>query len=470
MVCKPPSRQRHLLFTDYTDNEMKKLLILSILPLLLLGCTSTVNEMAYVEDGKFYVDGEPYRFIGVNFWYGAILGSQGEGGNRERLAKELDMLKSIGVTNVRVLVGSDGAPDTLSTSFSSDMNSGVANVRSHKVQPTLQTAPGVYNDDILDGLDWMMVELAKRDMTAVLYMNNTWEWSGGYGQYLAWAHSDETPDELQNRNGLLVSPWESRTNMFYKDSVATAMFEDHIKFIVSRTNRYTGVKYIDDPTLFSWQIGNEPRPLGRDNKEVFIEWIDKTAKLIRSLDPNHMISTGNEGEMGSDNDMEIVDAINAIPEISYMTIHIWPFNWSWIRENTIQTNLPVAIENTGKYIEKHIGIASKYSKPIAIEEFGYPRDNYAFKLGTPVTARNEYYEYLFKILVEQKEQDGPVAGCNLWTWGGFAIPADDHDFWYKGDDYTGDPAQENQGLNSVFVSDTVTIELIEKYNKLLNTK
>ncbi len=42
-------------------------------------------------------------------WYGAILGSTGRGGNRERLAAELDLLQSIGVGNLRVLVGADGA-------------------------------------------------------------------------------------------------------------------------------------------------------------------------------------------------------------------------------------------------------------------------------------------------------------------------------------------------------------------------
>lgn len=51
---------------------------------------------------------ETLLFVGTNFWYGAILGSEGEGGNRERLHKELDFLKSIGINNLRVLVGADG--------------------------------------------------------------------------------------------------------------------------------------------------------------------------------------------------------------------------------------------------------------------------------------------------------------------------------------------------------------------------
>lgn len=65
----------------------------------------------------------------------------------------------------------------------SEGNTGVIS----KVEPILQTAPGVYDDRALDGLDFLMSELGKRDMQAVLYLTNAWEWSGGYSQYLEWS-------------------------------------------------------------------------------------------------------------------------------------------------------------------------------------------------------------------------------------------------------------------------------------------
>ena len=37
-----------------------------------------------------------------------------------------------------------------------------------------------------------------------------------------------------------------------------------------------------------------------------------------------------------------------------------------------------------------------------------------------------------------------------------------------GDDYTGDPAQEAQGLNSVFVNDTTTLNVIKEQVMRMN--
>jgi mannan endo-1,4-beta-mannosidase len=42
-----------------------------------------------------------------------------------------------------------------------------------------------------------------------------------------------------------------------------------------------------------------------------------------------------------------------------------------------------------------------------------------------------------------------------------------HTQWEKGDDYAGDPAQEAQGLNGVYVTDT-TVEIIRQAVQALN--
>ena len=56
-----------------------------LLTIALAGCGGNRNfEYVTVEDGIFRLAGEPYYFIGANYWYGALLGSPGEYGDRDR--------------------------------------------------------------------------------------------------------------------------------------------------------------------------------------------------------------------------------------------------------------------------------------------------------------------------------------------------------------------------------------------------
>lgn len=426
----------------------KQFFLLTVLLFFLGACAPKPAEHSFIKvnaDGQFVRDGKPYYFVGANFWYGAILGSEGEGGNRERLHKELDFLKSIGINNLRVLVGADG-------------ENGIKT----RVEPSLQVAPGVYNDTILAGLDYFMNELRERDMTAVLYLNNSWEWSGGYSVYLQWSgHGDAVVPAVDGWPAYM-----EYVKQFPQSDSAKALFANHVNYIVSRTNRYNQIKYVDDPTIMSWQIGNEPRAFSDENKEPFARWMADVAAQIKSLDPNHMVSSGSEGAWGCEMDMNLFEKIHADPNINYLNIHIWPYNWSWVKADSLKELLPCAKENTKKYIDDHMVIARKYSKPIVLEEFGFPRDGFSFSKEAPTTARDEYYRYVFDLIRQDRESGGLFAGCNFWAWGGFAGQNPDHVFWEKGDDYTGDPAQEQQGLNSVFATDS-TIEIIKAENRKL---
>ena len=430
-------------------NNMKGLQLLHLLICtLLMACTPKVQEHSFIhvnDNGQFVRDGKPYYFVGTNIWYGAILGSEGQGGDRERLHRELDYLKSIGVDNLRVLVGADG-------------ENGVKT----RVEPSLQTAPGVYNDTILAGLDYFMNELRKRDMTAVLYLNNSWEWSGGYSVYLQWTG-----------HGRAVVPaidgWPAYmeyVKQFHQSDSAKALFAQYVEDMVTRINRYNNIRYADDPTIMSWQIGNEPRAFSDENKEPFARWMAEVAAQIKSLDSNHMVSSGSEGSWGCENDIALYERIHADKNIDYLNIHIWPYNWSWVKADSLKEMLPQAKANTKQYIDEHLEVAARQGKPIVLEEFGFPRDGFQFSKESPTTARDEYYAYVFELIRQAREQGGLFAGCNFWGWGGLAEQTPGHVFWERGDDYTGDPAQEEQGLNSVFATDS-TVALIKAENEKL---
>lgn len=427
--------------------QKRNLILLLVLTVLVSCTTGSKNQkkqsFVRVEQGQFIRNGRPYYYVGTNFWYGAILASEGEGGNRERLCRELDSLRNIGIDNLRILVGSDGKRGVPA-----------------KVEPTLQVSPGVYNDTIFAGLDFLLQEMGKRDMLAVLYLNNSWEWSGGYGQYLEWAGYGKAPVPAVDG----YPAYMNYVGEFVRSDSAKALYANYVKDVISRTNRYTGVRYIDDPTIMSWQIGNEPRAFLQENKDNFAEWMSEAAALIKSLDPNHLVSTGSEGKWGCEGDMDLFEKIHSDSNVDYMNIHIWPYNWGWAKKDSLQENLERAKQYSKSYIEEHLAIAEKYKKPLVLEEFGYPRDGFQFSKSSFVNARDAYYNFIFDMVNENAQAKTLFAGCNFWGWGGLANPSTEYEYWKPGDDYTGDPAQEQQGLNSVFASDVSTINIIKKIN------
>ena len=403
---------------------------------------SAQTDFVKVKDGHFVRHGEPYYYVGTNFWYGAILGSEGQGGDRKRLCRELDKMKSLGIDNLRILVGSDG-------------KRGVKT----KVEPTLQEAPGVYNDTILAGLDYLLMQMEKRKMVAVLYLNNSWEWSGGYGYYLEQAGLGQAP--RPNEAG--YPAFMQFVSQYASCEKAHQLFYDYVRFILGRTNRYTHRRYVDDPAIMSWQIGNEPRAFSKEALPAFERWLAEASSLIRSLDSNHLISIGSEGSWGCENDIACYERICADKNVDYCNIHLWPYNWSWARKDHLVEDLGVSCKNTKDYIDAHLSVCARIGKPLVMEEFGYPRDGFSFTPGSSTQGRDGYYQYVFGLVADNAEKGGYFAGCNFWGWGGYAQPK--HEQWQVGDDYTGDPAQEAQGLNSVFVKDASTLKVVRSQVK-----
>ncbi len=404
----------------------------------LISCKSTVSFVS-VKDGQFVKDGKPFTYVGTNFWYGPILASEGQGGDFTRLLMELDTLEAMGINNLRVLVGAQGKSGVFS-----------------RVEPTLEIEPGVYNDTLLTGLDRFLVELGNRDMQAVLFLNNSWEWSGGYGQYMEWATGEKALIPLIDG----YWPFMQQMRKFQTSKESQELFYNHVRAIVGRTNSITGKPYKEDPAIFAWQIGNEPRCFSDapQIREGFIGWLTESARIIKEIDPNHMVSSGNEGWMGCEQDWELTKAVNSIPGVDYMTIHIWPYNWSWVNADDLEGTLADGIAKTEEYIGRHAEMAKEMGMPLVLEEFGFPRDGFKADMDAPTRARDTYYAYVFS------QVGTMLQGVNFWGWSGFAVPL--HTQWESGDPYTGDPAQEAQGLNGVYVTDETVDIIIDAINNL----
>lgn len=166
--------------------------------------------------------------------------------------------------------------------------------------------------------------------------------------------------------------------------------------------------------------------------------------------------------------MELFERIHADPNIDYLVMHIWPKNWGWLDISDIGGSLSSSIEKTNRYMNDHIEVAQRLNKPIVLEEFGLPRDLHGFSPQESTVSRDTYYSNAFGQVLEQAGRLGCLAGCNIWAYAGEGRATEGHLHWLPGDDYLGDPPQEEQGLNSVFDTDS-TISVIAGFSMRLSS-
>lgn len=431
--------------------------LLFLLILLLPSCSflSTVDvrdDFIRVSGNHLVLHGRPYHFAGTNMWYGAYLGSPGATGDRPRLLRELDALKALGFTNLRICAATEESAIRRS------------------VKPAFQRSPGVVDDSLLQGLDFLLAEMAQRDMRAVLYLGNYWEWSGGFSQYNVWTGA-ATVDPEDTSQGWHAFMDFSAT--FYTNGKAMDFFRDYVRLLVGRTNSVSGIPYAADPTIMSWQLVNEPRP-GRDgepgenNLPAFYRWIDETARFIHRLDTNHLVNAGSEGTVGTLRSEEYYLRAYSTPAIDYLNLHLWPLNWGWFNPRAWEQTLPQTEENAVAYIDRHLQLARQLGKPIVMDEFGLGRDAGEFLPGTPTRARDRYYRLVTGVLEDSAHAGAPIAGSNFWAWGGEGRAHHPDGMWRPGDSFVGDPPQEPQGRNSVFLSDTSTLRILSEHARIMS--
>jgi mannan endo-1,4-beta-mannosidase len=418
-----------------------------ILTYVLISChVFAQRSFVSVKGHQFFKDLKPYSYIGANYWYGGLLSVvKGEAG-KARIQQELNFLKKNGIKNLRVLVAAEGKPGNYT----------------YSVPDAAHPEQGKYNENILTGLDYFLQELSKRQMTAILYLTNNWQWSGGFDQYLQW--NGYGPGPLPNTPDYTWDKNKAYTSQFYNCDPCKTALNQYITYIVKRTNSYTGKKYTDDTAIMAWELANEPRPMMTSSNDAYLKWIANTADLIKTIDKNHLVTTGSEGDIASEFDKTIFTKAHATKNIDYLTIHIWPKNWSWYKDTSITAGFNDVLKNTKDYIDRHVAIAQQLNKPLVIEEFGLPRDQHSFSPEVGTTWRSKYYDYIFSTWKNSVATGGVINGANFWAVGGIAKGNPTQKYWWKpGDDYMGDPPQEEQGLYSVFNSDAGTWKVIRKY-------
>jgi len=262
-------------------------------------------------------------------------------------------------------------------------------------QYALQTAPGEYKESVLQGLDYLLDEARKNDIRLVLALSSNWSPIGGIPQYLDWAGSTNRED-------------------FYTDPQIKAWYKDLVKTILTRENTINGRLYSEDPTIMAWDLLNEPRCDGCPEGTVS-NWFNEMAEYVKSLDTNHMVTTGEEGMYADPanpgnpgpwaaKEGQDFIADHSSPDIDFSTMHSWIDNWNTVNEDFQRKFLQTRIDDSTNVLKK----------PVILEEWGKWVNETA---GSTQAEREQYMGIVFdEVKTLMSQPNSPLQGSMFWQW------------------------------------------------------
>jgi mannan endo-1,4-beta-mannosidase len=220
-----------------------------------------------------------------------------------------------------------------------------------------------YNDgaDGLQHLDYVVAKAGQVGIKLVIPLTNNWSAFGGIDQYVAW------------RGG-------QYHDQFYSDELIRSWYKAWISHLLNHVNTYTGLVYKNDPTIMTWELGNEPRckgsglypPSSSCSTSTLTNWADEMSTYIKHVDKHHLVSMGDEGfycTLGAtdwtENCGEGIDeiALTRLKNIDVMSMHLYPDGW----------NKDVNWANT--WIARHIKDAKANHKAFMLGEYGLKDQN-----------------------------------------------------------------------------------------------
>lgn len=241
----------------------------------------TTRGTSFIDD-----DGKPFRFAGTNNYYLAYQPP-------EMVDDVLARAAAHGFTVLRTWAFIDiGHPDG-----SESVGGGPKNgVWFQALDPATNTL--VYSEAGLAHLDAVLVAAAKYGVRLILTLTNNWNDFGGADQYVRW----ET----------LVRPEYAATarhDDFFTSVWQEAAYVAYAAHLMTRANSLTGVAYKDDPTIFAWELANEPRCAGSGTyassnnctlhyavynvQPVAFKippWVARVSAQLKAVDSNHLIA------------------------------------------------------------------------------------------------------------------------------------------------------------------------------------
>ncbi|XP_058179105.1 mannan endo-1,4-beta-mannosidase 7 [Rhododendron vialii] len=267
----------------------------------------------------------------------------------------------------------------------------------------LQHSPGAYNQQMFQGLDFVIAEARRFGIKLVLSLVNNYESFGGKKQYVNWA---------RNQGHYLSSDDD-----FFRNPVVKGFYKNHVKTVLNRYNTITGTIYKNDPTIMAWELMNEPRCTSDPSGRTIQAWVMEMASFVKSIDGNHLLEAGLEGFYGQttpqrrslnpagfDIGTDFI-ANNRIPGIDFATVHSYPDQW--LSSSNDQNQLSF-LDN---WLNTHIQDAQYLiRKPLLITEFGKSWKDPGFS----AYQRDLLFNKVYTKIYSSAKRGGPAAGGLFW--------------------------------------------------------
>lgn len=192
---------------------------------------------------------------------------------------------------------------------------------SHETWHGFEAQKGVYSEAQFRLFDYIIESAKAHRVMLVPVFENYWEAYGGIDTRLQW----------EGVNGGHPGRWR-----FFNRSTCPGCFtsyKNYVSHALNRVNHYSGIAYKDDPTIFAWDLMNEPRyqdatPNENSTGTTLRAWVDEMATFVKSIDRNHMVMVGleaHESRFGfGGNEGNPFIFIHQSPNIDMTSAHPYP--------------------------------------------------------------------------------------------------------------------------------------------------
>ncbi|KAK9205204.1 hypothetical protein WN943_015471 [Citrus x changshan-huyou] len=325
---------------------------------------------------QFVLNGSPFLFNGFNSYWMMNVASQPS--QRYKVSDVFRQAAAAGLSVCRTWAFSDGG------------------------YGALQKSPGVYNEPVFQGLDFVISEARKYGIRLILSLSNNYHDFGGRPQYVNWARAA----------GASVNSDDD----FYTNAIVKGYYKNHVKKVLIRINTITRIAYKDDPTIMAWELINEPRCQADYSGKTLNNWVQEMASYVKSIDNKHLLEIGLEGFYGD----SIPDkkqfnpgyqvgtdfiSNNMIKEIDFTTIHAYPDQWLPGKNDYAQ------MQFVQKWLESHwTDSKTILKKPLVFSEFGKSSKEAGFSINVRDSFLNTIYVNIYNIA----RNGGAIGGGMVW--------------------------------------------------------